>query len=71
MRFKTFLASFLNDESGQAVTEYILLLSLSLASAVALSKAILTALDKFTAVFGGQLEKDLKTGGTVYTIWSN
>lgn len=71
MRFRRYLYHFLQDESGQAVTEYVLLLSLSLGGAIALSKAVLNAMDIFTVVFGGQLEKDLKSGGANVSVWIN
>lgn len=71
MRFGVLLKTFLREESGQAVTEYVLLLSLSVVGATALGRAVLKAMDQFTAVFGGQLEKDLKSGGTSVQIWTN
>lgn len=65
------LKHFLADDSGQAVTEYILILSLSLAGAIALGRGLLAAMDKFTLAFGAQLEKDLKVGRAPTRVWTN
>lgn len=60
------------EDSGQAVTEYILLLSVILTAVIALLKGVLAALDKFTLAFGAQLEKDLKAGRANPTdVWGN
>lgn len=62
---------FVRDESGQAITEYILIMSLALGGAVAISKGLMSALDKFTLAFGAQLEKDLKAGRAPSSVWTN
>jgi Flp pilus assembly pilin Flp len=63
---------FVRDESGQAITEYVLIMSLALGGAIAISKGLMSMLDKFTLAFGAQLEKDLKSGRAVSSaIWTN
>lgn len=64
-------AQFLRDEEGQALTEYLLILSVSIVGAGALARGILAALDKGILRFGGQLEKDLKTGRAPLNVWKN
>ncbi len=59
------------DDSGQAVTEYVLLLSMTLTGTVLIARGILGLLDTITAHFGGQLEKDLKTGRAPISVFSN
>ncbi|OFZ73944.1 MAG: hypothetical protein A3K03_04845 [Bdellovibrionales bacterium RIFOXYD1_FULL_44_7] len=65
------MSRFVRDDKGQATVEYILLLSVTAVAAGALSRAILSTIDKGILRFGGQLEKDLKTGRTPVTIWKN
>ncbi len=62
---------FARDESGQAVTEYVLLMSIALGSAIAISKGMMRVLDRFTLALGAQLEKDLKAGRAPSVIWKN
>jgi hypothetical protein len=59
------------DESGQAITEYVLLMSIALGGAVVFSRGFLKFLDQFTLVFGAQLEKDLKSGRAPNSVWKN
>ncbi len=68
---KSFARIFVRDESGQAITEYILLLTLTLTAAIALARGITSALNTSTLALGGQLEKDLKTGRVSLDIWKN
>lgn len=65
------LISFLKDEDGQAITEYILLISIVLIGATSLTRIILDALDNAILGFGGQFEKYLKTGRAPPNVWSN
>jgi Flp pilus assembly pilin Flp len=65
------LKRFLWEESGQAITEYVLLLSMTLVGAVALARGLITAINAATLTLGGQLEKDLKTGKVDLSVWSN
>ncbi len=66
-----FTRLFLADESGQAVTEYILILSAAVAATIAMTRGILKALDGSITILGAQLEKDLKTGRATVDIWQN
>lgn len=59
------------EESGQAVTEYILLMSAVTVAAVSLARGILNGIYEGILAFGGQFEKDLKTGRGSVTIWKN
>lgn len=61
----------LREDSGQATTEYILILSAAVTAAVALSRALLTGLNKGILVMGAQLERDLKTGRAPPNVWRN
>lgn len=65
------LRLFLRDEKGQAVTEYILLLSITVFGSITLARAIIGTLDRGLLKLGGQLEKDLKTGRAPLGIWKN
>lgn len=62
---------FCEDESGQSITEYILILSASVVGAGLVSRQVLKALDTGILKLGGQLEKDLKTGRASVGIWQN
>ncbi|MEN9723801.1 MAG: hypothetical protein RJB38_1787 [Pseudomonadota bacterium] len=58
--------------SGQGLVEYVLLLSLALFTAIGFAKGLSRAVDSGVVLFGGQLEKDLKTGRTpVESGWRN
>jgi Flp pilus assembly pilin Flp len=62
---------FARDESGQAFTEYVLIMSLALGGAIGISKMLMSVLDEFTKAFGAQLEKDLKAGRAPTSVWKN
>lgn len=62
---------FARDDSGQAITEYILLLSFAVGAAGLLARGLIAVLDRITLTFGAQLEKDLKTGRANVGTWSN
>lgn len=66
-----FFISFLRDDRAQGTVEYILLLSVAVVAAGALSRLILQTLDNGIKRLGGQLEKDLKTGRAPVGIWEN
>ena len=70
-RGKNFLVRFYRDEDGQAVIEYVLVLSATLVAAGMLARGILSALDNGVLKLGGQLEKDLKTGRAPLTVYQN
>lgn len=65
------LARFLRDDSGQATLEYILILSVSVFGAAAISRSIITALDRGILHLGAELEKDLRTGRIPVDVWKN
>lgn len=70
-KIRTELARFVRDERGQAVSEYVLILSVCVAGATALMRAILNVLDNGLKSLGAQLEKDLKTGRTPTNVWKD
>ena len=63
--------AFLREQDGQAVIEYILLLSGTVIGAGLLARGILNALDSGILKLGGQLEKDLKTGRAPLSVYQN
>jgi Flp pilus assembly pilin Flp len=65
------LARFFREEDGQAVLEYVLILSATLVAAGMLARGILNALDSGVLKLGGQLEKDLKTGRAPLAVYQN
>lgn len=65
------LGKWVRDESGQGLTEYVLLLSFAIATAVAVARSLRSAIDRGILIFGGELEKDLKTGRTQLGAWKN
>jgi Flp pilus assembly pilin Flp len=65
------LGGFYRDEEGQAVIEYILLLSATVIGAGLLARGILNALDSGILKLGGALEKDLKTGRAPLSVYQN
>ncbi len=70
-RGKNLLVKFFRDEDGQAVIEYVLILSATLISAGLLARGILSALDNGVLKLGGVLEKDLKTGRAPLSVYQN
>jgi Flp pilus assembly pilin Flp len=68
---RIFLVSILADESGQATTEYVLILSVVLFGAISLAQIILSTVDQGILTLGSQLEKDLKTGRATLASWTN
>lgn len=65
------ITNFIHDESGQATTEYILILSIAVTTAVAFARGILEVLDRGMLRLGGALEKDLKSGREPLSVWRN
>jgi hypothetical protein len=61
----------LSGESGQAVTEYVLLLLFTLGVTIGLTRSILGAIDTGILRLGGQLQKDLKSGRSPNGTWKN
>ncbi len=62
-------SAFVRDESGQAITEYILILSVCLVGIGAFGRRFIKVLDQGVLHIGGQLEKDLKTGRVPSSVW--
>jgi Flp pilus assembly pilin Flp len=70
-KFGEIATRFASDESGQAITEYILILSVAVVGASAMARGLLKALDEGILRFGAELEKNLKTGRAPVSIWKN
>jgi Flp pilus assembly pilin Flp len=66
-----FLSRVAQDERGQTTTEYILLLTFVVAGTAALAKTVVGALNTGVLTLGAELEKDLKTGRTTISVWTN
>ena len=64
-------ARLLKDEGGQATIEYVLLLSITIVGAITLTRAVFKIMDEGILQFGGELERNLKTGRTSVGIWKN
>lgn len=62
---------FLQDESGQATVEYIVILSATVFGVLQLTKQIVSALDTGVLRIGAVLEQDLKTGRADLNVWQN
>jgi hypothetical protein len=60
-----------STESGQGILEYILILTFALTTTVLMARFMGSGLDRGVLLFGGQLEKDLKTGRTPASGWKN
>ena len=58
------------NEGGQAILEYILLLSIVIPGLIYGVRLLTGASDKSTALYGGSLEKQLKTGSADIKIWN-
>ena len=56
--------------SGQAVLEYILLLSIIIGIVTFSLRNLTGAMDKMTAKYGGTMEKQLRTGSAPASIWT-
>jgi hypothetical protein len=60
------------SESGQGILEYILILGFALVTSVTIARLLSGGMDRGILLFGGTLEKDLKTGRTpVASGWKN
>lgn len=57
-------------ESGQAILEYVLLLTIVLGALTYFVQAISGKMDQTTAINGGSLEKQLRTGSAPASIWT-
>jgi len=70
-RFVLKPSRFLQNSSGQATTEYILMLTIAVIISLLLTRGILEAVDRSILVFGGNLEKQLKTGRAPVNVYIN
>ena len=68
---QTFLRRLARDEEGQAVTEYILILSACVVGASSLARGLIKMLDTGVLRLGATLERDLKTGRAPLGVWKN
>ncbi len=57
-------------QGGQAVVEYILLLSIVIGSAAVIARQMGMFADKLAAKSGGKLEKMLRTGAESPKVWT-
>ncbi|MCM0605323.1 MAG: hypothetical protein KA715_04475 [Xanthomonadaceae bacterium] len=58
-----------NNESGQAVVEYVVILAVAVSIALPLSKQLLGFIDGTVARLGSTLERKLYTGRTPVNVW--
>ncbi len=68
---KVHIINFFKNDSGQATTEYILVLAFAVVIATTLSRRLLDVMDRGILNLGGVLERDLKTGKAPLNVWSN
>jgi len=59
-----------SNEGGQAIVEYILLLSIVLIGLGLFLQKISTGFDAMTAQRGGALEKQIRTGSAPASLWT-
>lgn len=63
--------ALLQDEEGQAMTEYIIILSVAAIFAGRFGRALVDAFDRGVLYLGVELEKNLKTGRAPLGVWRN
>lgn len=59
-----------HTESGQAIVEYVLLLSIVLGIMVYFMNTLTGSFDDSTARFGGKIEKQIRTGSAPASVWT-
>ena len=59
-----------SGEGGQAIVEYILLLSIILVGLGLFLQKMTSAFDSMTAQRGGALEKQIRTGSAPASLWT-
>ncbi len=59
-----------SNEGGQAIVDYILLLSIILIGLGLFLQKTSTAFDGITVNWGGKLEKQIRTGSAPASIWT-
>jgi len=62
---------FFEEESGQAFTEYILILGFAAVGAATMTRKLLGFFDEGMLKLAAQMEKDLKSGRSLLDTWSN
>ncbi|MBL7716036.1 MAG: hypothetical protein JNL01_11280 [Bdellovibrionales bacterium] len=63
--------ALLAEESGQALTEYILILAFCAIGAATLTRKLMGFFDEGILKLAAQMEKDLKSGRSPLDSWSN
>jgi hypothetical protein len=58
------------SQSGQALIEYVLLLSIVVTIAIASIDRFTGLFDQLTARYGGKVEQQIRTGSAPPTIWN-
>jgi hypothetical protein len=58
------------NQSGQAIIEYIILLTFTVGIVVAFMSKSTSLFDKATVAVGGKMEKQLRTGKAPASIWT-
>ena len=64
-------SKIIQSQSGQAVTEYILLLAITVSLCLVIARGLLERVDGTVLAFGAKLEKKLRTGKHPPSIWKN
>ena len=57
------------NQSGQAMVEYILLLTIVVVGAGFFMQTLSKAIDQMTAAQGGKLERQIRTGSAPASLW--
>lgn len=57
------------NQSGQAMVEYILLLTIVVVGAGLFLQSLSKAIDQMTAAQGGKLERQIRTGSAPASLW--
>ncbi len=68
---RRFFVRFWQDEAGQGITEYILILMGAAWGAVQIYQALQSGFNQGVLTLGAELEKDLKTGRASLGVWQN
>jgi Flp pilus assembly pilin Flp len=63
------LGKITRSQSGQAIVEYILLLSLIIGGVGLFISKLTGSFDQMTAGFGGKVEQQIRTGSITPSVW--